>query len=143
MEKKKGFSIPLTTQILIATVGGIVFGAVVGPWASNLKFIGDIFIRLIQMSVVLLVMSAVAAAVGSGDGQDVGKMGFHTFKWIIGFTVISAGFGVVLSMLLKPGIGIEIASAEEVANAAVESSSLQETILGFVPTNIILSGLPR
>lgn len=137
MEKKKGFSIPLTTQILIATVGGIAFGAIVGPWASNLKFIGDIFIRLIQMSVVLLVMSAVAAAVGSGDGQDVGKMGFHTFKWIIGFTVISAGFGVVLSMLLKPGIGIEIASAEEVANAAVESSSLQETILGFVPTNII------
>lgn len=137
MEKKKGLSISLTTQILIATVGGIVFGAIVGPWASNLKFIGDIFIRLIQMSVVILVMSAVAAAVGSGDGQDVGKMGFHTFKWIIGFTIISAGFGVVLSMLLKPGIGIEIASAEEVANAAVESASLQETILGFVPTNVL------
>lgn len=137
MEKKKGLSISLTTQILIATVGGIIFGAVVGPWASNLKFIGDIFIRLIQMSVVLLVMSAVAAAVGSGDGQDVGKMGFHTFKWIIIFTVISAGFGVALSMLFKPGLGIEIASAEEIANAAVESSSLQETLLGFVPTNII------
>lgn len=137
MEKKKGLSISLTTQILIATIGGIVFGAIVGPWASNLKFIGDIFIRLIQMSVVLLVMSAVAAAVGSGDGQDVGKMGFHTFKWIIGFTVISAGFGVALSMLLKPGVGIEIASAEEIANAAVESASLQETILGFVPTNVL------
>ena len=92
-EKKKGLSISLTTQILVATVGGIIFGAFVGEWASNLKFIGDIFLRLIQMSVVLLVMSSVAAAVGSGDGQDVGKMGFHTFKWIIGFTVISAGFG--------------------------------------------------
>ncbi len=136
-EKKKGFSVSLTTQILIATVGGILFGSIIGPWAANLKFIGDIFIRLIQMSVVLLVMSAVAAAVGSGDGQDVGKMGFHTFKWIIGFTVISAGFGVVLSMLFKPGVGIKIASAEDVANAAVESASLQETLLGFVPTNII------
>jgi len=136
-EKKKGFSISLTTQILIATIGGILFGTIIGPWAANLKFIGDIFIRLIQMSVVLLVMSAVAAAVGSGDGQDVGKMGFHTFKWIIGFTVISAGFGVALSMLFKPGVGIEIASAEDVANAAVESASLQETLLGFVPTNII------
>ena len=136
-EKKKGLSISLTTQILIATVGGILFGTIIGPWAANLKFIGDIFIRLIQMSVVLLVMSAVAAAVGSGDGQDVGKMGFHTFKWIIGFTVISAGFGVALSMLFKPGVGIEIASAEEVANAAVESASLQETLLGFVPTNVI------
>ncbi len=138
-EKKKGLSISLTTQILIATFGGIIFGAVVGEWASNLKFIGDIFLRLIQMSVVLLVMSAVAAAVGSGDGQDVGKMGFHTFKWIIGFTVISAGFGVVLSMLLKPGVGIELVSAEDVANATVESASLQETILGFVPTNVITS----
>lgn len=136
-EKKKGFSVSLTSQILIATVGGILFGTFIGPWAANLKFIGDIFIRLIQMSVVLLVMSAVAAAVGSGDGQDVGKMGFHTFKWIIAFTVVSAGFGVALSMLFKPGVGIEIASAEEVANAAVESASLQETLLGFVPTNII------
>ena len=110
MENKKRFSISLTTQILIATAGGIVFGSLVGEWASNLKFIGDIFIRLIQMSVVLLVMSAVASAVGGGDGQDVGKMGFHTFKWIIIFTVISAGLGVALS-----------------------------TILGFVPTNIINS----
>ena len=139
MENKKRFSISLTTQILIATAGGIVFGSLVGEWASNLKFIGDIFIRLIQMSVVLLVMSAVASAVGGGDGQDVGKMGFHTFKWIIIFTVISAGLGVALSMLLQPGIGVEIASAADVANSSVETGSIQDTILGFVPTNIINS----
>ena len=139
MENKKRFSISLTTQIVIATAGGIVFGSLVGEWASNLKFIGDIFIRLIQMSVVLLVMSAVASAVGGGDGQDVGKMGFHTFKWIIIFTVISAGLGVALSMLLQPGIGVEIASAADVANSSVETGSIQDTILGFVPTNIINS----
>ena len=139
MENKKKFSISLTTQILIATVGGIIFGSVVGEWATNLKFIGDIFIRLIQMSVVLLVMSAVAGAVGSGDGQDVGKMGFHTFKWIIGFTIVSAGFGVALSMLLKPGVGITLSGAEKIAEQTVESTSLQDTILNFVPTNIIQS----
>lgn len=139
MENKKKFSVSLTTQILIATVGGIIFGSVVGEWATNLKFIGDIFIRLIQMSVVLLVMSAVAGAVGSGDGQDVGKMGFHTFKWIIGFTIVSAGFGVALSMLLKPGVGISLAGAEQLAEQTVESTSLQDTILNFVPTNIIQS----
>ncbi len=139
MEKKKKFSMSLTTQILIATVGGIVFGTVVGEWATNLKFIGDIFIRLIQMSVVLLVMSAVAGAVGSGDGQDVGKMGFHTFKWIIGFTIVSAGLGVILSILFQPGIGISLSGAEQVAEQTVESTSLQETILNFVPTNIVSS----
>ena len=110
---------------------------IVGPWASNIKFIGDIFLRLIQMSVVLLVMSAVAGAVGGGDGRDVGKMGFHTFKWIIGFTIFSAALGVVLAMLVKPGIGIDLSSAEEVAEATVGSASLQETLTNFVPTNVI------
>ncbi|MDO4322757.1 MAG: dicarboxylate/amino acid:cation symporter [Lachnospiraceae bacterium] len=129
----------LTTQILVATVAGIVFGSIVGPWASNLKFIGDIFIRLIQMSVVLLVMSAVAAAVGGGDGKDVGKMSFHTFKWIIGFTLVAAALGMGLSMLIQPGLGIEIASQEAINETEAVSASLQETILNFVPTNVISS----
>lgn len=137
--EKKGFKLSLTTQILIGTVGGIVFGSLVGPWAANLKFIGDIFLRLIQMSVVLLVMSAVAAAVGGGDGKDVGKMGFHTFKWIIFFTLISAALGMGLSLLIKPGVGIDLGAGAELATTEVQSSSLQDTILNFVPTNIIES----
>lgn len=137
MEKKKGLKISLTNQILLATVGGIVFGSLVGPWASNIKFVGDIFLRLIQMSVVLLVMSSVAAAVGGGDGQDVGKMGFHTFKWIILFTTISAGLGVALSLIIKPGVGITLPGAEAIAETEAISASLSDTLLGFVPTNII------
>lgn len=139
METKKRFKISLTTQILIATVAGIVFGSLVGPWAANLAFIGNIFLRLIQMSVALLVMTAVAGAVGSGDGQDVGKMGFHTFKWIIIFTIISAGLGVILSMVMKPGVGIDISQAAGVAKQSVKSASLQDTILNFVPTNVVQS----
>ena len=138
MEKeKKKIKLSLTTWILIATVAGIVFGSLVGEWAGNLGFIGDIFIRLIQMSVVLLVMSAVINAVGGGDGKDVGKMGVHTFKWIIIFTICSALLGMALAMLIQPGIGIDIASAEAIEEAEVTSSSLQETLLEFVPTNII------
>ena len=35
MDKKKGLNISLTNQILIATVAGIIFGTIVGPWAGN------------------------------------------------------------------------------------------------------------
>ena len=48
-------------QIGLAAILGILFGLVAGEWAANLKFIGDIFIRLIQMSIVPLVVD-----VGSG-----------------------------------------------------------------------------
>ena len=128
----------LTTQILIATIGGIVFGSLVGPWAGNLKFIGDIFIRLIQMSVVLLIMTAVSAALGNVDGKGAGKMSFHMFKWIIGFTVISAFMGLALGLIIQPGAGIIVVPEDYIA-APVEVASMSQTLLNFVPTNVISS----
>jgi len=130
---KKGLS--LTTMILIGTIGGIVFGSLVGPWASNLKFIGDIFIRLIQMSVVLLVMTAVMTAIAKMD-IGAGKMAFHTFKWILGFTIFSAFLGLGLGLVIRPGAGITVAAAEDIGPLAI-TGSIQEALLGFVPVNII------
>lgn len=136
MSEKKVSKLPsLTLQILIATIGGIVFGSVAGKWAINLAFIGNIFIRLIQMSVVLLVMTAVAAAIGDINGKGAGKMGIHTFKWIIFFTLISAGLGMLLGTIVKPGVGIRISDTAKIAEN-VEAVTIQETITGFVPTNI-------
>lgn len=135
-KQSKRISLGLTTQILIATVGGIVFGSLVGPWAGNLKFIGDIFLRLIQMSVILLVMTAVSAAVGNVDGHGLGKMGFHTFKWIILFTLSSAFLGLVLGKIIQPGAGVVITQTSALAEP-VQMGSIKDTLLGFVSTNII------
>lgn len=133
--KKPLLKMSLTTQILIATIGGIAFGSIVGPWAANIKFIGDIFIRLIQMSVVLLVMTAVSAAIGNVDGKGAGRMGFHTFKWIIILTTLAAFLGLALALIIQPGAGIQITGGAEAA-APVEAS-LKETVLGFFSTNIV------
>ncbi len=132
---KKKFKLSLTTQILIATIGGIIFGSLVGEWSGNLKFIGDIFIRLIQMSVVLLVMTSVSAAVGKGE-SGAGKMGFLTIKWIVFFTLVAAAIGLLLAQVIQPGVGIQIAPAGQ-EYEAVAAASLQETLLNFVSTNII------
>ena len=134
-EKKAKKGLSLTTLILIGTIGGIVFGSLIGEWAANLKFIGDIFIRLIQMSVVLLVMTAVITAISKLD-IGAGKMAFHTFKWILGFTIVSAFLGLALGLVIRPGEGIIVAGSGDIGPAAV-SGSIQETLLGFVPVNII------
>lgn len=136
---KKSLKMPLTTQILLATVGGIVFGVIVGPRASNIKFIGDIFLRLIQMTVVVLVMSSVIAAVGGEDMQDLGKMGLYTFKWILIFTIASAVLGVILSVIIKPGVGISLVESSDIGKVEVGEASIADTLVNFVPTNIFKS----
>lgn len=132
----KPWKLSLTTQILIATLGGIIFGALVGDWAGHIKFIGDIFLRLIQMSVVALVMTSIASAVGGDNQQDVGKMGLHTFKWILTFTIFAALLGMGLSILIQPGVGINVLGGAAVDKVEVGQTSIQETLLNFVPTNI-------
>ena len=138
-ENKKIFGLSLTGQILIATFGGILFGGIVGPWSSNLKIFGDIFLRIIQMSVIMLVMSAVIVAVGRGSVGDAGKMGFHTFKWIIFFTLTSAFMGAVLAYYIQPGTGVAHMTeiGEKIAaSGTLQDTSLQDTILAFFTTNI-------
>ena len=138
-ENKKIFGLSLTGQILIATFGGILFGGIVGPWSSNLKIFGDIFLRIIQMSVIMLVMSVVIVAVGRGSVGDAGKMGFHTFKWIIFFTLTSAFMGAVLAYYIQPGTGVAHMTeiGEKVAaSGTLQDTSLQDTILAFFTTNI-------
>jgi len=46
-----------TSKMLIAMVLGIAAGLIFGPKISALKFIGDIFLRLVQMCVVPLIMA--------------------------------------------------------------------------------------
>ena len=135
MEVEKRKKIPLTTQMIIASVSAIVIGAIVGPWMGNINFIGTIWIRLIQMSIVILVMTSVAGAIASIEGTGAGKMSFHTFKYIITFTLISAFIGLGLAYLIKPGAGVNIESVTN-AGAEVVSASFIDTLVNFVPTNI-------
>ena len=96
----------MATQILIGAVLGILFGLIAGEWAANLKFIGDIFIRLIQMSIVPLVMASVILATGSMTGSGMGRIVARTFAWMLGFSAVAAVVAWVLSILIKPGVGL-------------------------------------
>jgi Na+/H+-dicarboxylate symporter len=134
---KKTLSHP-AAQIGIAAIAGIVFGLLAGEWAANLKFVGDLFIRLIQMSIVPLVMASVIVATGSMTGAGTGRIAVRTFSWMLGFSFVAAVLAWALSTLIRPGAGITF--DEEVdaglAESAQEALGWQDTLLNFVSTNI-------
>lgn len=131
----KKIKLSMTIQILIAMVLGIFLGIIFGDKISGIKLIGDIFLRLIQMSVVLLIAGTVVEALGNLDSKELGKIGVKMFFCFIISTAAAAGLGVILGEIFKPGCGITLVAGEEVVVPAAQS--LYDMIVDFVPTNII------
>lgn len=127
-----------SVQIGAAAIGGILFGLLVGEWAANLRFVGDIFIRLIQMSIVPLVMTSVIVATGALSGTGMGKLAFRTFKWMLGFSFVAAVLVWGLSALIQPGTGMTFDGEVDasLADSAAQATGWQDTLLEFVSTNI-------
>jgi Na+/H+-dicarboxylate symporter len=132
MNKKK---ISLTNQILIATVIGIASGVVIGPQIAPIKFIGDIFLRLILMGVPLIILSSVTIAVGQISPRDLGKLGFKIFAWFLGGTILSAFIGIMTGYVVKPGLGLPSMNLETALQPT--SQGILETLVNFIPNNII------
>lgn len=130
--------INMTNQIMIAMILGIVAGLVFGPAIAPVEVIGQIFLRLIQMAVVVMIMGAVIEAVGNLDPQVLGKLGGKMAVWFLGGTATAATLGLFLGYIIQPGAGVDmqIDTATEV-NSSI--GSLSEVILAFFPSNIIQS----
>lgn len=124
--------------IIIAMVLGIAAGALIGKPIGNIKFLGDIFLRLIQMSVVILIMGAVIEAVGSLDPDELGRLGGKTLVGFLITTVIAAAVGIILANVLRPGSGITGMNNLHSSVKAV-NQSFSDIIVNFFPKNIMES----
>ncbi|TCJ04699.1 dicarboxylate/amino acid:cation symporter [Cytobacillus praedii] len=130
----------ITTQIILATILGVLFGGFFGKFMTSIDVFGNIFLRLIQMSIVLLVMGQIIEAVGGLNPRKLGKLGFKTVIVFITSSFLAALFGMAIGVLFKIGNGIDSSLLSD--NPLPEigtASSVEDTILNFFPTNIISS----
>jgi proton glutamate symport protein len=125
----------LTTQMIIASVLGLAAGAVFGPAMGNIKFLGDIFLRLMQMSVVLLVMGAIIEAVGALEPRDLGKIGGKAIAMFMLTSALGATIGLIFVNLIKPGVGVQGVTASAYKGSLFEGKIL-DMIVNFFPKNI-------
>jgi Na+/H+-dicarboxylate symporter len=132
MTKSKG-KIKLSTWMIIASALGIICGLLFGKTMGNIKFLGDIFLRLMQMSVVFLVMGAITEAIGSLDMHDIGKLGGKTIALFVASTLFASFVGVILSLIIKPGVGV----------TGVEGAAFTGTLPDGNPLNLLVNFFPK
>lgn len=133
---------------------GLILGIFAGVWLHTnqnpiimnaLTFIGQLFIRLIQMVVIPLVISAIVIGITSiGDSKQLGKLGTKMIFYYAIITTVAVALGAGLALLIKPGLGAAAYINSDVATgiqaqvaATIESQkgNLLNLILGFVPKN--------
>lgn len=130
------FGITLWKRIMGMLVLGILFGAIAGEAATSISWIGDMFIRLIRMIVVPLVfVTLVSGVVAMGDPARLGSLGAKTLGLYMGTTLVAITVGLVIAIIVQPGVGVDISGAE--AKVLPPAQALEDRLLGIIPRNPI------
>ena len=130
----KKLSIP--SWILLGTVLGLFAGLIVGPPIGNLRFLGDIFLRLVTMAVVPMVFFAVTVALGRMEVRDLGRVGGKVIVFYTVTTIIAIILGLLAANLVQPGIGIT-APPELKKPTTTPKVDILDALLQIIPRNPI------
>ena len=163
---------PLHTRILIGLVLGVVAGVAINAslggddprvtWiVTNItEPVGQLFLRLLLMTVVPLVFSSLVVGVaGIGDIRKLGRVGLKSFLYTFVISAISVIIGLTLANTIRPGERIDpstaaalearysSAAAKQVEDAKKVSSgdsAVMQVVKTIVPSNPIasLAGVP-
>jgi aerobic C4-dicarboxylate transport protein len=109
LKARRPFYQDLTFQVITGMVLGVLLGALAPDIGKQMKPLGDIFIRLIQMVVGLIIFCTVTHGIASV--RDLGKVARIAIKAMVYFEVVTSialVLGLVTINLLKPGVGMHI-----------------------------------
>lgn len=124
----------LTTQIFLGMVLGIIAGLAFGKSVGQIKVVGDIFLRLIQMAIVPLVFTAVTCAIGGlGDMRKLGRLGVKVLIFYVGTTALAITLGVIAANVGQPGAGIS--APQELKVGELKQPSFSDVLLKMTPRN--------
>ncbi|MCA8886951.1 MAG: dicarboxylate/amino acid:cation symporter, partial [Hyphomonadaceae bacterium] len=130
------FGTALWKRILAAVLLGAIIGYFWGEGATQIKWMGDLFVRLIRMIVVPLVFVTLAAGVAAmGNLQRLGSIGVKALVLYMLTSVVAVVIGIGFGVLLQPGVGVELSGATP--RAVETTASVGDLLMNIVPTNPI------
>ncbi|MFK7823363.1 MAG: dicarboxylate/amino acid:cation symporter [Oligoflexales bacterium] len=134
-----------TTRVFIALFLGIFFGFVLGEKAIHLKFLGDLFIKAVSMTVIPVVfVSMVCGVISMKDPIKMGRIAIKTLS--VYFLTMAGATSMALfisTQVFSPGKGLKIQalSVSDQETIITKPMNFIETLVGMVPSNVFTSFL--
>lgn len=128
----------LWVKILIALFLGVLAGLALGPYAEYLRIVGDIFLRLINMIIVLLVLASMTVGITSiHDPEKLGRVGLKSILLFLTTTGISILIGISIASITGVGQGLSLTPIQTLN--IQEPPPISQIILETIPSNPIQS----
>lgn len=140
---KRLFQIIVAAMLLGVAAGWAVHAqldaAGQADFASAMKIVTDIFLRLIKMVIAPLVLTTLIVGIAHmRDPKALGRVGLRTMLWFIAASLFSLGLGLVMVNLIQPGAGFDAAiPSGATAAPTAENFTLANFITHLVPRSII------
>ncbi|WET00084.1 cation:dicarboxylase symporter family transporter [Chryseobacterium arthrosphaerae] len=139
----------LFIAIIIALILGVGIGGIVHvkypesaePFSKNIKLLGTVFIRLVQMIIAPLVFTTLVVGIAKmSDIKMIGRVGTKAMLWFISASLVSLFIGLILVNWLEPGhvtkLPIQdVASAEDLLKSS-KSFSMEDFVKHMIPKSL-------
>ncbi len=130
--------ITLWKRIIIAIILGSLFGMFFPSIVPNVKFLGDIFLRLLKMLIAPLVLfSLVSGICKMGDIKQLRNVGLRVVIFYLLSSLIAAILGVSIALITSPGKGVSDLLGVEVGKSV--NYNFIENFVSWFPINIFES----
>lgn len=134
----------LYVQVLIGIIAGILLGHFAPDIGTQLKPLGDLFIKLIRMLLAPIIFASVV--VGIARMHDIHEAGRVGVKAVIYFEIASTlalGIGLLVVNVFKPGHGMNIdpahldSGAIKAYTSAAQHHNVMDFFMSIVPNTIV------
>ena len=130
--------------VLLAIVGGGIFGYFEPKTAVTLKPLGDGFIALVKMLISPVIFCTVVLGIsGAGNMKKVGRVGGKALIYFEVVSTLALVIAMIVMHIIQPGKGFNVdpatLDAQAVANyaKAASSQSTLDFILHIIPTTFV------
>ena len=134
----------LYVQVLGAIAAGILLGHFYPSLGTELKPLGDAFIRLVKMIIAPVIFLTVATGIaGMTDLAKVGRVAGKAMIYFLTFSTLALIIGLIVANVVQPGAGMHIdpASLDAKAVTTYAEKAHEQTITGFlmniIPTTLV------
>jgi proton glutamate symport protein len=128
-------------SLLVWTFWAMLAGAELGvdapQFASQTRFLADIFLRLIRMIVAPLIFGGIVTGIaGHGELRGVGRLALKSIVFFEAVTTVGLILGAVAINITKAGVGVVLPAAAGATAPVARPETWQQILLNIFPENI-------